>query len=179
MLAHLETIGPVQLSLFVSMNFGGSDGARLSSLSRIVAYHDDLGDCIRGFAFHFVDGTREKYGTTDIMDSAARRWTCVEETVAIDGPGGERIIRLEYGLKNKGLNSYAKCVKVNHPSIKKCARRPIANDCLKMVTNWGRNMTLSPSSCSGKAITWVRAQNLNAPTTITGIIMRTQVRCYA
>lgn len=105
---------PSQPYLFLNMNLGGSDGCQVSSLTRVVAYHDDLRDCIRGFAFHFADGSSEMYGITDIASSAADRWTCTEESVAIGGPDGERITSLQYVLPDERSNNRVKCVKVRH-----------------------------------------------------------------
>lgn len=87
--------------LFLHVEFGGPDGARLSSLIRVVAYLDDGSGSIKGFAFHFMDGTRETCGMTHVTESAIERWACTEQSVAIDGPGGERITGLEYILKTE------------------------------------------------------------------------------
>ncbi|KAM6534062.1 hypothetical protein FALCPG4_006999 [Fusarium falciforme] len=76
------------------MNFGGTDGSRLSRLNPIVALHDDRGGFFRGFAFFYADGSKEAFGTTEILDSANKRWTCIEQSIALDGPGGERIVKL-------------------------------------------------------------------------------------
>lgn len=169
----------------MGMDFGASDGSRLPLLSRIAAYHDDLGDCIRGFVFHYIDGTSRGYGNTDVMDSIADRWTCAEESAAIDGPGGERIISVGYNLKYQGPESRVKGVKVSpllptSSFIFLCGvqglQRPRANDCVKMITNRGRNLLFCSSPCpEEEASTW-SAQNLSTFTMTTKLIARTQVR---
>ncbi|KAI8689596.1 F-box domain-containing protein [Fusarium sp. Ph1] len=80
----------------LDMNFGGTDGSRLSRLNRIVALHDDRGGFFRGIAFFYTDGSKEAFGATEILDSANKRWTCIEQSIALDGPGGERIVKLGF-----------------------------------------------------------------------------------
>jgi hypothetical protein len=102
MLTGIDTAASLQPCLFLNVGFGGPDGARLSSLTRVAAYLDESSDSIKGFAFHFMDGTREVCGMTHVTQSAIERWACTEQSVAIDGPGGERITGLEYAVKTRG-----------------------------------------------------------------------------
>ncbi|KAF5019673.1 hypothetical protein F66182_8302 [Fusarium sp. NRRL 66182] len=87
-----ETIDPI---FVLNMNFGGPGGSLLSRLTRITALHDDRYGSFRGFAFSYIDGSRSTFGTRMIRDAAGERWNCIEQSFALDGPGGERIISLE------------------------------------------------------------------------------------
>ncbi|EEU40663.1 uncharacterized protein NECHADRAFT_76034 [Fusarium vanettenii 77-13-4] len=80
----------------LDMNMGGTDGSRLSRLNRIVALHDDRGGFFRGFAFFYTNGSKESFGMREVLDSASKRWTCIEQSIALDGPGGERIVKLGF-----------------------------------------------------------------------------------
>jgi hypothetical protein len=107
--------------LILDMNFEHHDASKLATLSRIAAFHDDAANCIRGFEFHYTDGRREAFGTTDITNTAAKRWACVEQTVAVDGRGGERIVEvyyehLYYELPVKGSISLVSGIKVSFPA---------------------------------------------------------------
>ncbi|KAI8723142.1 hypothetical protein NCS52_00169300 [Fusarium sp. LHS14.1] len=105
----------------LDMNFGGTDGSRLSRLNRIVAFHDDHCGSFRGFAFFYTDGSEEAFGMKEILNTASKRWTCIEQSIALDGPGGERIVKL--GLV-RGRNTDLG----NHPQV------------IKMYTNHGRTL---------------------------------------
>ncbi|RSL49429.1 hypothetical protein CEP54_012455 [Fusarium duplospermum] len=107
-------------TLALNMNFGGTDGSRLSRLNRIVAFHDDCGGHFRGFAFFYKDGSGEAFGMKEIINTANKRWTCLEQSIAVDGPGGERIVKL--GLM-RGKNELG-----DHPQV------------IKMYTNHGRTL---------------------------------------
>lgn len=78
------------------MDFGGPDGSRLPALTRIVAYHDNVDIYIKGFAFFYADGTSASYGVTGITITASHRTSCLEQSLAVDGPGGERVVDVRY-----------------------------------------------------------------------------------
>lgn len=80
----------------LDMNFGGTDGSQLSRLNRIAAFHDDWRGFFLGFAFFYTNGTKKSFGMTDILGSANKRRTCIEQSIALDGPGGERIVRVGF-----------------------------------------------------------------------------------
>lgn len=102
------------------MNFGGTDGSRLSRLNRVVAFHDDCGGHFRGFAFFYTDGSGDAFGMKEIINTANKRWTCIEQSIALNGPGGERIIKL--GLM-RGKNDLG-----DHPQvIKVCCLAPLGH----------------------------------------------------
>lgn len=79
------------------MQFGGLDGRLLDRLTRIAALHDNLHGSFRGFVFSYSDGTVESFGVQEIVGIKGRRWTCVEQSMAVDGPGGERIVEVGCG----------------------------------------------------------------------------------
>lgn len=85
-------------SFLLNMDFGGAGGTRLGLLTRISAFHDDRRGCVRGFAFFYADGSSINYGTRDVICSATERWTCVEQSAAIDGLRGERIVDVLWDL---------------------------------------------------------------------------------
>lgn len=95
------------------MNFGAFDGIQIHRLTRIVAYHSDGRRAIRGFAFFYTDGTTKTFGSVEIIGSALKRRTCVEQSIAIDGPNGERIVDVQYTLSKNGLGSLVEGVKVS------------------------------------------------------------------
>ncbi|KAJ3466142.1 hypothetical protein MRS44_006800 [Fusarium solani] len=98
------------------MDFGGADGSRLSLLNRIVAFHDDCHDSLRGFSFFYTDGSEEAFGIRGIVDTASKRWTCIEQSLALNGPGGERIAKLIFEHRHTALGQYLHVIKMltNH-----------------------------------------------------------------
>jgi hypothetical protein len=107
------------------MNFGGPDGAQLPELVRIVAHHDSLRACLRGFAFLYSGGGTLTFSTMNANSDNRSCTTCVEQTAAINGPMGERIAAAEYGVSDVGGN--VQSVKVSHvlPG-RKCSRFHVA-----------------------------------------------------
>jgi hypothetical protein len=91
-----DNIEGVRRSYVVNMDFGGSDGSRLSRLIRIVALHNPNFESLRGFRFFYTDGSQLSY-PADTAEKAGLEHnfslsTCVEQPVSIDGPGGERVV---------------------------------------------------------------------------------------
>ncbi|RSM07201.1 hypothetical protein CDV31_008754, partial [Fusarium ambrosium] len=113
----------------LDMDFGGADGSRLSRLNRIVAFHDDGGGSFRGFAFFYTDGSEESFGMKDILHTASKRWTCIEQSLALDGPGGERIVKLGMSRDNAGF--------CKPPQV------------IKMFTNYGRVLEFRRQTITG------------------------------
>ncbi|KAF5240617.1 hypothetical protein FANTH_9505 [Fusarium anthophilum] len=81
--------------LFLNMDFGGPGGALVSRLNRISALHDETSGHFRGFAFYYIDGHTASFGLRTAIASASKRSTCIEQSICIDGPSGERIVFLE------------------------------------------------------------------------------------
>lgn len=66
----------------LNVDFGGTDGSRLSSLTRVVAHMNRLPYLIRGLEFFYSDSRRStSYGSTNLL----------ERSFFVDGAGGERI----------------------------------------------------------------------------------------
>ncbi|KAF4980918.1 hypothetical protein FDECE_17785 [Fusarium decemcellulare] len=80
----------------LDMSFGGLEGILLPRLTRIAALHDDRIGCFRGFAFSYADGSSKTFGMATIVGSATDEWSCIEQSFALDGSGGERIISIEF-----------------------------------------------------------------------------------
>ncbi|CVK91419.1 uncharacterized protein FMAN_09533 [Fusarium mangiferae] len=80
----------------LNMDFGGPGGALISRLSRITALHDDQHGSFRGFVFSYADGRTKSYGTRTIINTTSDRSTCIGQSSYINGPGGERIVSLEF-----------------------------------------------------------------------------------
>ncbi|KAJ3529226.1 hypothetical protein NM208_g9858 [Fusarium decemcellulare] len=80
----------------LDMSFGGLEGILLPRLTRIAALHDDRIGCFRGLSFSYVDGSSKIFGMATIVGSAADHWSCIEQSFALDGSGGERIISIEF-----------------------------------------------------------------------------------
>lgn len=78
------------------MRFGSSDGSRLSALSHITACFDSTVGFVRGFAFFYTDGSHDSYGETQPVVVFHHFSLCLEQTIAIGGPHGERIVNVEY-----------------------------------------------------------------------------------
>ncbi|RSL87389.1 hypothetical protein CEP52_015543 [Fusarium oligoseptatum] len=143
----------------LDMNFGGTDGSRLSYLNRIVAFHDDRDGLFRGFAFFYTDGSEKAFGMKEIINTARERWTCIEQSIALDGPGGERIVNLGLvGGNNTELG--------DHPQV------------IKMHTNHGRTLEfrrwhfcrLDGSRLRGEARLFCKYEEI-----ITGILVTAQL----
>lgn len=90
----------------VNIDFGGADGQLLCCLVRIsIIFRLDWG-CIMGMEFHYNNNQPSRlYGRTG----------GVEKTFPIDGPGGERIIRIDVGddvgfFKNKRSHLFDVCL---------------------------------------------------------------------
>lgn len=94
------------------MSFGHEDQSRLAKRSRITAFHDDSADRIRGFGFHYIEDESEAYGVTDIVDTALKRWTCSQQTYAVDATSGERIVDVYYELSDEDPISLVSGVQV-------------------------------------------------------------------
>ncbi|UPK96170.1 hypothetical protein LCI18_007105 [Fusarium solani-melongenae] len=108
-------IATLQIPIFaLDMNFGGIDGT----------LHDDRGGFFRGYAFFYTDGSKQAFEATEILDSATKRRTCIEQSIALDGPGGERIVKLSFMRLDK------------HPQV------------VKMFTNHGRTLEFRPTTPS-------------------------------
>lgn len=79
-------------SMILNMNFGGRDGSRLALLTQVIATWSTLThpSSIQGIVFVYVDKRRQTYGL------GYRETSCDKRTVGvqIDGPGGERIVKI-------------------------------------------------------------------------------------
>lgn len=92
---------PLSLSFFLMhlrIPFGGEDGSRLSSLSRITGLLDGaIG--LHGLIFTYEDQKEVLYGARVSPRCAGPSRICVEQSFLIDGPGGERIVEITYSSR--------------------------------------------------------------------------------
>jgi hypothetical protein len=92
---------PLSLSFFLMhlrILFGGKDGSRLSSLSRLTGLLDGaIG--LHGLIFAYEDKTELLYGARVSPRCAGPERICVEQSFLIDGPGGERIVEITYSSR--------------------------------------------------------------------------------
>lgn len=84
----------------LNMDFGGLAGTRLSLLNRIVAFHNVHENFFQGFGFFYTDGTSKLFGRRDTTYTMSLRFSCVEQSCSIDGPGGERIVSIQIGYSD-------------------------------------------------------------------------------
>jgi hypothetical protein len=106
------------------MNFGGLSGEYLQLITRVATLHDPLTMTLRGFAFFYKDNTHRRFGFENAGNAAERLSACLEQSFALDGPGGERITSLtsQYCSDSSFQNHLFISIKVS----------PI-NDALKML----------------------------------------------
>ncbi|KAF4446730.1 hypothetical protein F53441_9664 [Fusarium austroafricanum] len=128
--AGLVTIPPVTAidespnpAYILNMDFGGTDGSLLPLLSRIVVFHDEKYDALKGLGFSYTDGNYREYGVTEHISSSRERWGAVEQSLSIDGPGGERIIGVGFYMLNPHEGHYQ-----------------VYSISLVITTNWGRSL---------------------------------------
>ncbi|KAK7431652.1 hypothetical protein QQZ08_001871 [Neonectria magnoliae] len=109
----------IEPTFALNMDFGGPSGTQLSFLNRVVAFHDDLRGSFRGFAFFYTDGHKKMFGTREIIDTASKRWTCTEQSIALDGPGGERIMNLKFEREQAARGNSLRVIKMvtNHGRV--------------------------------------------------------------
>lgn len=92
---------PLSLSFFLMhlrIPFGGEDGSRLSSLTRIAGLLDGaIG--LHGLIFAYHDREEVLYGARVSPRCAGPERICVEQSFLIDGPGGERIVEITYSSR--------------------------------------------------------------------------------
>ncbi|KAH7309026.1 hypothetical protein B0I35DRAFT_441252 [Stachybotrys elegans] len=132
-----DTVKDEHPSLFMNMCFGGLDGANLSALTRIAAYHDDYNGRLKAFAFFYEDASSTVFGKTDIVEHTGRHRICTEQIIAIDGPGGERIM----GVQCERMKSYM--------------GGPEALGAVTMLTNWERYLRFECRRGSYDASLWL------------------------
>ncbi|KPM40494.1 hypothetical protein AK830_g6068 [Neonectria ditissima] len=102
---------PLEPTFVLNMDFGGPGGSHLSRLNRVTALHDDYYGSFRGFHFFYTDGTKRMFGTRQIIDTMSKRWTCIEQSFALDGPGGERITSLYFGREDTAHGMFVQVIK--------------------------------------------------------------------
>ncbi|KAF5595295.1 uncharacterized protein FSUBG_9195 [Fusarium subglutinans] len=98
--------------LFLNMDFGGPGGALVSRLNRISALHDETSGHFRGFAFYYIDGHTASFGLRTVITSASKRSTCIEQSLCIDGPSGERIVSLEVQTSKAYVSGDIRAIKL-------------------------------------------------------------------
>lgn len=90
------TLSPFLMHLYIP--FGGKDGLRLDSLTRIAALLDGaIG--LHGLIFTYDNREEVLYGARVSPRCAGPSRVCVEQSFIIDGPGGERIMELKYSSR--------------------------------------------------------------------------------
>ncbi|KAF5538627.1 hypothetical protein FPHYL_12484 [Fusarium phyllophilum] len=109
LLEHPEVDDPLY---FLNMDFGGPGGALISRLTRISALHDEANGYFRGFAFSYIDGRTASFGLRTVIDKARERSTCIEQSLSIDGPGGETIVSLELQTCNASMSEDIRVIKL-------------------------------------------------------------------
>lgn len=88
----------------LNMDFGGISGERLSLLTRITGHLLDYSAPLVGLAFHFADNSHIHFGRQGLM----------EVSHFIDGPAGERIVRVtSEGSSRRGIV----CLKVRRTCL--------------------------------------------------------------
>lgn len=102
----------------LNLDFGFSSESRLGLLVRIVAFHDNSTASIRGFRFFYADGLDKSFGVvSNVIETFKIRWACIEQSIAIDGPGGERVMSLQYDIPERESSDVTlSCVKVSFAS---------------------------------------------------------------
>ncbi|KAH6696921.1 hypothetical protein F5X68DRAFT_257230 [Plectosphaerella plurivora] len=150
-LPHSPNLNHLRPLLHVDMDFGGDDGNDLANLTRITAYH---GECLRGFAFFYADGKSRFFDPLNVKIASVQYCTWMEQSFAIDGPGGERIID-------------AKLL----PTMDEFKRmRPN----IKMITNRERVLLFGPMPPTATAESFT-SMEVTASEVITGIITGVQM----
>ncbi|CAG9996174.1 unnamed protein product, partial [Clonostachys byssicola] len=91
---HENAIFPVNLY----MPFGCADGSRLSSLRSITAFVHGT-DGIYGLRFTYSTGEPVMYGNREFMKPDGNLFSCVEQTLLVDGKNGERVVQFAPGGK--------------------------------------------------------------------------------
>ncbi|KAF4979218.1 hypothetical protein FZEAL_4527 [Fusarium zealandicum] len=107
-----------ELTFAFDMDFGGPDGTFLSRLERIVAFRDDLSGSLRGFAFFYSDGLTRSFGMRNIIDTKSNQLTCIEQSHAIDGAGGERIVALDSSHKTTESGNHFSTGSMQHLGVR-------------------------------------------------------------
>ncbi|KAF4336742.1 hypothetical protein FBEOM_9372 [Fusarium beomiforme] len=95
---HLPSVPPFnteepspQPPFILNMDFGGQNGSLLPLLNRIAIFHDEKNTSIKGLGFYYTDGSEREYGFREVVWNTRERWQCVEQSLSINGPAGERI----------------------------------------------------------------------------------------
>ncbi|KAF5674138.1 hypothetical protein FCIRC_7833 [Fusarium circinatum] len=143
--------------LFLNMDFGGPGGALVSRLNRISALYDETSGHFRGFAFYYIDGHTASFGLRTVITSASKRSTCIEQSLCIDGPSGERIVSLE-------VQTYKAYVSGDIRAI-------------KLRTSYNRNMEFRTMAKPGEEEEKYSRQIISPPTGMTISAILARVRC--
>jgi hypothetical protein len=106
----------------LNMDFGGPEGMLLPRLKRITALHDSDCNILRGLVFSYTDGSKKFFGMRKIIKPASNHWSRPKQTFSIDGPGGERIVSLQFGLVKSRVDKYVREIKVWYYVILSCTK---------------------------------------------------------
>src|SRR3569833_2077924 len=99
------------IHLFVP--YGGPSGTKLSGLSRVTAIVDGRTGFL-GLAFSYDVGSEDLYGRRTVLDPKGSIRHCVEQSFAINGNEGERIVGFEirFAMKPQLSNRTIDSIKV-------------------------------------------------------------------
>jgi hypothetical protein len=133
-----------QPAFILNIDFGGPSGSLLPLLNRIAIFHDDRNASIKGLGFYYTDGTEREFGVRQVLWNTRERWSCIEQSLFINGPAGERITgvgfrSIHYHEGHVMLYPFSLMVRRSTHSFRKTVS---ANaDCvIQITTNFGRHL---------------------------------------
>lgn len=130
--------------------------------------------------FFYADGLEKSFGVSnvDVINNFKNRWACIEQSIAIDGPGGERIVSLQHDIPEGESSDTLSCVEVsfdlNYIFATLALKKTYESG--KMTINWKRTLSFR---CR-----WIPLQTFPAATStkpfqvVSGIVARVNVRRY-